>query len=570
VGKLNGAIIIGASVGLLMGFIDTYGYAVTGYTTSELSPIIAAVLTLVLFKYLLRRRPTPLEHVVAIAIASGISLSTAITSGMYITYTMLGEVSNPRKLALPDWLRFEGPEIHLQSLLFYLFATAVSASGVALSLVFFKHFIEKEKLPFPVGTAASAMIKLASLLPRKQVIIPFTLGFILELTIITLNVPSVDPTPALQSVMPGSAIAISLDLFVFLLALLIPLSTSIGVGIGNLLMYIVLTPIFVASGILISTPFMNAEDIAVAAAPLTASAIIGFLAVVIAFYMFSDRKALLATFKFITMSNYLSKRLAASLALMSVPVLVACLMGVITWRFVLIAPAYIGLQFVITLVTIRVVGEAGTASQSTLPLATLALYCAGARKAMPYVLLDPYTGVPMPQFIAGASMNVMKAGRAVNVEPEVPAYWLAVALLLGAPVTFIYGHALLSVYGINSPKLNLLRWIPVVMWMRAVYLGDITSFSMMAVALGGVLAASLILALRVLRLGGVSMFAVLLGLTLTPDLGLLFLLASAVKYVALRVGTDVYEGLLYNASIMLAGAGVGVAVSVILSLIGVI
>lgn len=568
-GKLSSAIVIGAAVGLLMGFIDTYGYAVTGYTTSELSPIIAAVLTLILFTALLKRRPTPLEHVVGVAIASGISLSTAITSGMYITYTMLGEVGDPQKLALPNWLRFIGPEVQIKSLLFYLFATAASASGIAFSLVFFKHFTEKEKLPFPVGTAASAMIKLASLLPRKQVLIPFTLGLILELIIITLNIPSVDPTPALQSILPGSAIAISLDLFIFLLALLIPLSTSVGVGIGNLLMYLILTPVFVASGVLISTPFMKAEDMAVAAAPLTASAIIGFLAVIIVFYILSDRKALLTTFKFIVMSNYLSKRLAAAIALMSVPVAVACLMGVVPQRFLVIAPAYIALQFVITLITIRVVGEAGTASQSTLPLATLALYGAGARKAMPYVLLDPYTGVPMPQFIAGASMNVMKAGKAVNVEPEIPAYWLAVALLLGAPITFMYGHVLLSVYGVNSPKLNLLRWVPVVMWMKAVYLGDITSFSTIAVIMGAALAVALILALRVLRLGGISLFAVLLGLTLTPDLGLLFLLASAIKYVALRVGTDVYESLLYNASVMLAGAGAGVAISVILSLAGV-
>ncbi len=567
--RLGSVITIGATVGLLMGFIDTYGYAVTGYTTSELSPIIAAVLTLILFTGLLKRRPTPLEHVVAVAIASGISLSTAITSGMYITYTMLGEVGDSRKLALPDWLRFIGPEVQVKSILFYLFATAASTSGIALSLVFFKHFTEKEKLPFPVGTAASAMIKLASLLPKKQIIIPFTLGLTLELVIITLNVPSVDPTPALQSVLPGSAIAISLDLFVFLLALLIPLSTSVGVGIGNLLMYVILTPVFVASGVLISTPFMKADDLAVAAAPLTASAIIGFLVVIITFYILSGRKVLLSTFKFIAMSNYLSKRLVASVALMSIPVIVACLMGVVNQGFLMIAPAYIALQFVITLVTIRVVGEAGTASQSTLPLATLALYGAGARKAMPYVLLDPYTGVPMPQFIAGASMNVMKAGKAVNVEPEVPAYWLGIALLLGAPVTFMYGHVLLSVYGINSPKLNLLRWVPVVMWMKAVYLGDITSFSIIAVAMGAILAVALILALRALHLGGISLFAVLLGLTLTPDLGLLFLLASAIKYVALRVGTDVYESLLYNASIMLAGAGAGVAISVVLSLAGV-
>jgi len=166
-------------------------------------------------------------------------------------------------------------------------------------------------------------------------------------------------------------------------------------------------------------------------------------------------------------------------------------------------------------------------------------------------------------------MNLIKAGRSVGAYAEVPASWLGIALLAGAPLTFTYGFCLLKVFGLSSPKLNLLRWVPVVMWMRGIYSGGISAFPIQAVVAGAAVATLIIALLKLTRLTGVSLFAILLGMTLTPDVGILFILAAVVKYLALRIGPDVYEALVYNASLALAGAGIGVAVSVALSAAGV-
>ncbi len=561
------AVFTGLCVGSLMGFIDTYGYAVTGYTTSELSPVIAAVLTLILYRTLFRRVPTPLNHVIAVSIATGISLSTAITSGMYITYTMLGHVSIPSAIDLPKWMFFTG-HYSFNSLIFYMFATAVSASGVVLAYVFYKHFIEREKLPFPIGMAASSMIKLAAFLKMRKAYVPLLAGAVAQVLVMALNNPSLDPTPALQSMLPGAAFAISANVLIFLLALLVPLNTSVGVGIGNMLMYLVLTPAFASSGMLISSPLMGADEVAVAAAPLTASVIVGFLVIAVIYYLMASRKLLASTARFIRSSRYLTRYLIAALALMAMPALAAWMLGGLSKIFIIISPAYIALQFLLVLVTLRVVGEAGTASQSTLPLATLSLYASGLRGAEPYALLDPYTGVPMPQFVAGVTMNLIKMGRSAGTYAEIPVSWLGIALLAGAPITFTYGFCLLKIFGLSSPKLNLLRWVPVVMWMKGIYSGSMAAFPLQAVIAGAAVAAIAITLFKLTRLAGISLFAILLGITLTPDIGILFLVAAVVKYLALRVGPDVYETLIYNASLALAGAGIGVAASVALSAAG--
>ena len=569
-GKLVKATVVGGLIGLLLGFVDTYGYAVTGYTTSELSGIIASILFLILYRAFFRQSPSILEHILGVIIAFGISLSTAITSGMYVTYTMLAQVSGPETLKLPKWTYFSSPSLSFETVSFYLYATAISASGALIAYVFHRHFIDKEKLPFPIGSAIAVMIQVGKVLRTKSIMIPLIVGVTAEFIIITLGNPSIDSTPALQTVLPGASIALSLDLFIILLALLLPLNTSVGVGIGNITTFMVLMPVLVANGYLISLPSMGAADLATAAAPYTASLIVGFLVVSSVAYVVQNRKALAATFKYLIISRYLLKYLIVGvLAISSAIVPVAVLYGIPT-GLAIVLPGYILLQLFLALVTARVVGEAGTASQSTLPIATLVLFGSGARPAVPYIFMDPYTGVPMPQFIAGASLNTVKAGKALDVDPEVPVFWLIAAMLLGAPLTLFYGHALLTVFGTNSPKLNLLRWVPIVTWMDAIFRGDLNSFNTFSIVLGLIFGISILLLLRAFRLGGVSLYAVLIGMTLTPDVGLLFILAALIKYVAFRVGTDVYEGLIAYASLMLAGAGIGVGLSVITSAMGVI
>ncbi|MCD6323958.1 MAG: hypothetical protein J7L55_02475 [Desulfurococcales archaeon] len=568
-GELKRAVVVGVISGTFMGFIDTYGYAVTGYTTSELAGIVASILVLVIYRAIYGRQPSIFEHVLGVIISFGISVSTAITSGMYITYTMLAEVGNPTTLKLPEWLYFTGGGLNFATLSFYLYATAVSASGALIAYVFHKHYIEIEKLPFPIGSAMSVMIEVGKVMRRRALLIAVVGGAVAEFAVIMLGNPSVDLTQAMQSMLPGSSVALSADVFIFLLALLLPLNTSLGVGLGNIVTFTVLTPILVSEGLLISLPSMSSSDLASAAAPYTASMIIGFLVISSTIYFYQARKALKETVRYLGMSKYLLRYFLIALGLIASTALPLYLICRPPPLLLAVLPAYIGLQIFLALVTIKVVGEAGTASQSTLPVATLTLFASGARHAMPYVLLDPYTGVPMPQFVAGASLNAIKAGKSLDVDPEVPVFWLMVAMLVGAPITLMYGHALLSVFGVSSPKLNLLRWVPVVTWMDSVYRGNFTSFDTFSIILGAVFAASVFLILKALRLGGVSLYAVLIGTTLTPDVGLLFLIAAAIKYVAFRAGTDVYESLLAYTSIALAGAGIGVALSVAASLAGV-
>jgi len=565
------AVIVGLITGLLMGFIDTYGYAVTGYTTSELAGIVASILYLIIHKLLFREHPTILEHFLGVIVAFGSSLSTAITSGMYITYTMLAEVGDPQQLKLPSWMYFiQGVGISLNTYSFYLYATAISASGALIAYVFHKHFLEKERLSFPVGGATAIMIEVGKALRSVGVIAAVLTGLVAEFSVIALGNPSLDLTPELQTILPGSSIGLSLDVFIFFFALLIPLNTSLGVGLGNILTFLLLTPALVGEGLLISLPTMSYSDLATAAAPYIASMISGFIIIASAIYIFQGRRVFGATFRYLSLSKYLIKYLLIAIAMISSAVVPVILLSGVTLKLAIVMPFYILLQLFLALVTIRVVGEAGTASQSTLPLATLTLFAAGSRSAVPYVFLDPYTGVPMPQFIAGASLNAVKAGRSLDVDPEVPIFWLMLSMVIAAPITLFYGYLMLSVFGLHSPKLNLLRWVPVVTWMDSIFRGDLTSFNPLSIVIGALFAASIYVLLKFLKLGGVSLYAILIGMTLTPDVGVLFLIAAAIKYVALRVGTDVYEGLIAYSSLALAGAGLGVALSIIASLAGVV
>ena len=569
--RIAESLCVGLTVGAIMGFIDTYGYAITGYTTAELSPIVASILTLIVFRYVFRVAPSILEHFVATLLASGMTLTSTITSGMYITYTMLSSVSDPKEISLPVWSYFRGVQLDPNTLLFYLYATAVSASGVLIAYAFSKHFIEKERLNYPVGAAVALMIGLGKMLKKTSILSAILVGLIFEVTVVLLNIPAIDAGPALQGIVPGAAAGISLDVFVFLLALLIPLQTSAGVGLGNFITYLVITPLFVVNGLMISLPGMTSADVVTIAAPHIASALIGFLIISSLYYIVKNRSVFILTMKYLVANVYMLKYLLVAIVIIGstyVPVLLVC--RDIPQTFLLMIPIYLVIQLYLTIITVRVAGEVGVVSQSTLPLATLTLYGMGARGALPYIMLDPYTGVPMPQFIAGSSMNLMKCSKVLDIDMETVLYWLLLALVIGAPLTLLYGHVLLAVFGLYSPKFNLLRWLPIVTWMRAVYMGDVSSFNVLSVLIGALYAAAIMVLLKILRLRGISLFALMLGMTLTPDIGMLFLIASLIKYVALRLGSDVYEALLAYSSLALAGAGVGMAVIVVMSMAGLV
>jgi len=354
-----------------------------------------------------------------------------------------------------------------------------------------------------------------------------------------------------------------------MLALLIPLNTSLGIGIGNMLTYLLVTPLLASLGLLISLPSLDNHALATAAAPYIASLISGFLLVASSYYVVMSRNYFKTSLRYVYSSKYLTRYLLLSILLISslaIPLILLHEVSVITLSVV---PILVVLHVFLTIFTLRVAGEAGTVSQATLPLVTLTLFSSGARGATPYVFLDPYTGVPMPQFVAANTLNYVKAGKTLEIRAEVSTFLPALLMLLGAPITLLYGYVLLNTFGLASPKLNLLRWVPLVMWMNNLYSGNISSFNAYSILIGLLMASLLIITFKFLGLGGISLFGILIGVTLTPDLGLLFLIASLIKYVAFRIGVDVYESLITYSSLILAGAGLGVATSVLMSLVGV-
>ncbi|MCS7108074.1 MAG: hypothetical protein RMH77_06425 [Sulfolobales archaeon] len=563
-------LILGFLVGLLMGFIDTYGYAVTGYTTAELSPVTSSILIYALHLVIFRRKIPLLEHFLATLIATGFSLTTTITSGMYVTYTMLSRVSDPKSIGLPHWTYFKG-FIDLNTLLFYLFATSVTVSGVLIAYAFHRHFIEREKLPFPIGIALTLTVSVVRLLKSKNVVIPILIGFTLELMFLTISPSSIDLTPMIQTVFPGTSLALSLDVMVFLIALLIPLNTSLGVGLGNAVMYTLITSYLVYLGLYSPLPAITAQELAVSVSPLTASILVGSIISATTFYMVQERKLYTSTIKYLIMAKYELKRLAVAVIILSStlipPIMVSpYMLNPIT---ILVAILLVPLYIFITLMTVRATGETGTTSQSTLPLITLTLFSSGYRGAAPYIFLDPYTGVPMPQFVAGTSTAMSKSAKLLGVDVELTSYLLAISMLVSAPITLMYGHLLLSIYGVESTKFNLIRWLPTVTWMKSIYSGDLSAFYFEGVLIGIIVSLSFVLLTRFTKLG-ISIFSIMLGITLTPDVALLFITASLIKYLALRLGSEVYEYLLVNVSLALAGCGLAVATYTMLSFMSVV
>ncbi|MEM4518715.1 MAG: hypothetical protein QXH46_05165, partial [Sulfolobales archaeon] len=112
---------------------------------------------------------------------------------------------------------------------------------------------------------------------------------------------------------------------------------------------------------------------------------------------------------------------------------------------------------------------------------------------------------------------------------------------------------------------NLIRWLPTVTWMKSIYSGDLSAFNVEAVLIGVVVSLLLGLIFKFARIG-ISLFSIMLGITLTPDVALLFILASLVKYLALRLGSEVYEFLLVNVALALAGCGLAIAIYTFLSI----
>jgi len=563
-------ILIGLIVGLVLGFVDSYGYAVTGYTTCEISVLTAPILVVLVYSVFFRRKPYIGEVLLASAIAIGMDLTTAITAGMYITYTILAKSPVTLRLGLnvPKWLYMSEDCLRLDTVALYLYLTLISAGGIVLAYVFSKHFLEREKLLFPLGSASAILIGI-SIIKKFYGVPMIMLGFILELLCLLFGPFTFDFTLQLQSVLQGSALALTVDVFIFLIALVIPLNASIGISLGNITVYLILLPILVVLNVLYIPPGIGALDMPSLASPELASITVGFIIVASTYYTIVNVKTYIHTFKqFKPGSMELPGLMVCLLLLFSLPLITIMFeLERLNQSFLLLFIVLPLLHFFLSLVTMRVVGEVGVASQSILPVASVLMYGMGYRGVVGYAILDPYTGIPMPEFMAGSAMNVIKASRILRVNSKLVVLALLLGVLVGAPLTLYYGHILLSVYGLNSPKFPLIRWLPIVTWMAGLYSGRLDMICFHALLLGILTAIILLLTIKITGLTQITLFSILVGLTLTPDYALVFLVASIVKYIVSRVSSVAHEALIMLAASALAGAGLAVTLYTIVCLV---
>lgn len=551
--SLAKALVAGGIVGALTSFSNSYGYAISGYTTSELSPIIAGVLTYLVLRFILRTYDVA-THVAAVAFSVGIDVTTTLTSGMLITYRIFAERGDPGAVHMAPWV-YEG--LSLESIVFYLFACAVSSGGVLIALALGDHFIEEERLSFPVGGGSWRIINVIRGIKARRIALAIMFGFFLEIIALQQTL-SVDFTRILYLLAPGTALALALDPLILFLALLLPIGSSLGVGIGSLTTFVLILPLLALMRLVIPLPTMSLNDLATSASPSIASMLIGYLVLIASYYLTKYRKTLTRSLALIREIKEQRSLFLLGMLFILAPTIPASLLAMEPLRVVIVIPALILLYLVIMLLTCHVVGEVGIVSQSTLPAVTGLMFAAGVREAMPYVLLDPYTGTPMPQFVAATSMNVIRLSKYSGVKQTFIGFLMMLGIVIGAPLTLSYGNMLLKVYGTTSPKFPLVRWLPIIVWMNSVYSGNITALPLQALIVGTVFAALILIVKKVSGFGVLSPFAVLVGITVTPDIGILFLVAAVLKYLALRVGPDTYESLVIYSSLCLFGSTLAV------------
>jgi len=551
--SLAKALVAGGIVGALTSFSNSYGYAISGYTTSELSPIIAGVLTYLVLRFILRTYDVA-THVAAVAFSVGIDVTTTLTSGMLITYRIFAERGDPGAVHMAPWV-YEG--LSLESIVFYLFACAVSSGGVLIALALGDHFIEEERLSFPVGGGSWRIINVIRGIKARRIALAIMFGFFLEI-IALQQILSVDFTRILYLLAPGTALALALDPLILFLALLLPIGSSLGVGIGSLTTFVLILPLLALMRLVIPLPTMSLNDLATSASPSIASMLIGYLVLIASYYLTKYRKTLTRSLALIREIKEQRSLFLLGMLFILAPTIPTSLLAMEPLRVVIVIPALILLYLVIMLLTCHVVGEVGIVSQSTLPAVTGLMFAAGVREAMPYVLLDPYTGTPMPQFVAATSMNVIRLSKFSGVKQTFIGFLMMLGIVIGAPLTLSYGNMLLKVYGTTSPKFPLVRWLPIIVWMNSVYSGNIAALPLQALIVGTAFAALILIVKKVSGFGVLSPFAVLVGITVTPDIGILFLVAAVLKYLALRVGPDTYESLVIYSSLYLFGSTLAV------------
>ncbi|MCS7112208.1 MAG: OPT/YSL family transporter [Ignisphaera sp.] len=567
------SIAVGIVAGSLISFINSYGYAVSGYTTAEASLIIIPILTIFIYK-MLRIKYTNEEFLISVATALGIDITTTLTSGMYITFGFLNySIERLRAFGLdvsiPSELFSGGGVIDVYALPTYVSLSIISASGAFIAYTFRSYFIEKERLRYPFAVASAILMKtFRKLLHRfKEYFVAFIIGFAIQIYL--LFSPLIhDLTPLLSSIIPGSMFALTFSPLVFGLFLLMPLAPLRMVSLSSLVTYLLIIPITVNMLTLPMLPAMSYDEALFAIAPIVVSLNLGVVTILLAYYLLRFR-SLLASAMSITLKLSIERTtFIMGIALLSLLVYMAFLLGrkPFTHLFALLISMMVLLHVILLVANMRVVGEVGMGSQALFPVVTFIMYLSGVREAGVYAAIDPYTGIPMPQVVGGATMNLFRFSRFFKGNTIKILKSFCIGMLIGSLLTYLYGNILIHFYGFDSPQMPLTRWIPTIVWMATVYGGRLAGASLYAVVVG-LLIGAFIVVLSWRR--GLPIFSIAVGLTLPPDIGFIALLSYLMKSMIVKLGVELHEKIVILDTIYIMGAGIAIAVHILLSMMGV-
>lgn len=556
-------VVIGILVGCLLSFVDSYTYAISGYTTAEISLVIIPFLVASLLK-LVKTNYSSHDLITATAIAYGMCITTTLASGMYITFGFLDYVSRRLKaygleISVPKYL-FSNFFPDFVALPTYIALALASFSGALIAFTFRNHFIEKERLKYPIGLASAILIKLLQKISisLKTIVLIIISGFILQFIAMRINT-MIDLTSIVSSIAPGAVLAFSFWPIVIGLLFLIPLDPLRNISIGSISTYLLFIPLSVVLFKVKVVPAINYEEALYSYSPILIGLNVGTVLTISLLYLLIYSRTLYISLLMV-LKLKMEKLVFVLSLIMFLLIGFTSLILVDISLFLYILPM-VFIHMILTIVNLRIVGETGTSSQVLLPLATMYMYVSGARNVGIYATLDPYTGIPMPQLVGGASMNLLRLSRFFKYSVVKTLFYFGIGMFLGSFATYVYGNMLVNVYGFESNSMPLTRWIPVVLWMASIYSGKLNLASVYVIILG--IFIGLILAVIGLR-KNISLFPFVVGMTMPPDIGIVSLIVYMIKIIMIKLGVEVHEKMIVFAILFLIGCGTAVIFNTIM------
>ncbi|MEZ0289948.1 MAG: hypothetical protein ABWJ42_02515 [Sulfolobales archaeon] len=563
------SVVVGLIVGLLMGFVDTYGYVTTGYTTAELSIVI----TPILIKILLGNKSSLRSIVRGAIIAYGMSFATIIASGMLVTnaYTRYVYEKFFYGSDFPRWLYDPQCSYYVAcSYAFvYIFTGLLSLPGIILAYLYRHLFLDKLQLPYPIAITSFIISGFIDRIRKfRSVYQAILIGLILQLTIFILNEPSIDLSPSTNTVIKGSIMSLSIDFIIIFLSLILPPRISMSIGLSSVLTALLILPLGYHLSLFSIGGVNTIDNILYNASWYEASVIFGSVLAIGLVYSYKMREALVTISKIslrgrdlilliIMLFGFLSLFIASTIYTEH---------SVSLWYIVFSLIWVLILLPLLVILTTITVGEAGIASQSLYPFNTVYLYVTGFRGFSPYVFMDHYLGIPMPGSLSSATANIIKLSR-MSGNPIVRSILLFVfSFSIGLFITLIYGILLLDTFfNPATSSERLIRWLPYVNWSILVYKGQLD----LSVLGGGIIIGAIYMTL--LLLVGlytplkISPLPYVIGLSLSPDYGLLFLVGAFVRLFISRFGIEAQERLILYSTALLVGSGLSIPLYVVLS-----